>query len=86
MSDGTAFRAAGVRLKNMRGSGLRCVITGHTDNRTTGHFFLFGPMKPQETLSFLEELVLDVMQSVTKAVGMGIAILKHSRSVRVLVL
>ena len=24
MSDGTAFRAAGVRLKKMRGSGFRC--------------------------------------------------------------
>ena len=36
VSDGTAFRVAGVRLKKMRGSGLRCDITG----RTFTFFFL----------------------------------------------
>ena len=48
MSDGTAFRAAGVRLKKMRGFGLR----SEPDIRTTGHFFLFGPEK-----LLLEEIV-----------------------------
>ena len=40
VSDGTASRAAGVRLKKMRGSGLRCDITGRTDGRTFTFFFL----------------------------------------------
>ena len=48
MSDGIAFRAAGVRLKKVRGSGLRCV-TGHSFI----HVFLFGPVKPLENLGSL---------------------------------
>ena len=43
VSDGTASRAAGVRLENMRGSRLRCVMnrtTGQPDNRTDIFFFL----------------------------------------------
>ena len=47
MSDGTASCAAGVRLKKMRGSGLRC-DTGHSFI----HVFLFGPVKPLENLRF----------------------------------
>ena len=45
MGDGTASRAAGVRLKKVRGSGLRRVITGRT-------LLLFGPVKPLENLGF----------------------------------
>ena len=50
MGDGTAYRAAGVRLKIMRGSRLRCVM-----NRTDNDFFLFGPVKPLENLGFSEK-------------------------------
>ena len=46
MGDGTASRAAGVRLKNVRGSGLRCVITGRTDT------FSFWPSETSENLEF----------------------------------
>ena len=56
MSDGTAFRAAGVRLKKMRGSGLRSEPT----LRTTGHFFLFGPENLRELRVLLEELAYSV--------------------------
>ena len=44
----TASRAAGVRLKKMPSPRLRCVI-----NRTDGHFFFFGPVKPQRIWSSL---------------------------------
>ena len=44
VGDGTASRAARVRLKKMHGSRLRCVMN-RTDGRTDGHFFLFGPVK-----------------------------------------
>ena len=54
MSDGTAFPAAGVRLKKMRGSGLRCVITKHTDNQ----FFLSRPENLRELRVLLEELTI----------------------------
>ena len=39
MGDGTASRAAGVRLKKVRGSWLRCVMN-RTDGRTDTFFFL----------------------------------------------
>ena len=48
MGDGTASRAAGVRLKKMRGSRLCCVMN-RTDEQTDGHFFLFDLGKPQRT-------------------------------------
>ena len=41
--DGAASRAAGVRIKKVRGLRLHCVM-----NRMDGHFFLFGPVKPLE--------------------------------------
>ena len=59
MVDKTASRAAGVRLKKMRGSRLRCVMNrtdgqtdGRKDGRTDGPFFFFGPVKPLENLGF----------------------------------
>ena len=68
MSDGTAFCAAGVRLKKVRGLGLRCE-TGHSFIHSSFSFrsseasgepkvlleeFLFGPVKPLENLRFSE--------------------------------
>ena len=59
MGDGTASRAAGVRLKQMRGSGLRCVMNRkfiHSFIHSFIHVFLFGPVKPPgEPRVLLEE-------------------------------
>ena len=41
--DGTASRAAGVRLKKCV---VRAFVVSEPDIRTTGHIFLFGPEKP----------------------------------------
>ena len=53
MGDGTASRAAGVRLKKMRGSRLRCVM-----NRTDGQpLFSFWPSEAsREPRVLLEEI------------------------------
>ena len=50
MGDGTASRAAGVRLKKMRGSDLRCDM-----NRTFIHFFSFWPSETSRELRVLLE-------------------------------
>ena len=44
VGDETASRAAGVRLKKVRGSRLCCVMN-RTDGRTDGHFFSFQRSK-----------------------------------------
>ena len=55
VNDGTASRAAGVRLKKLCGSGLRCVITGRTDGHS---LFSVWPSEASRNLGFLRGINL----------------------------
>ena len=65
----------------MRDSGLRCVITGHTDNRTDNR-----TTNRTTTFFFLADRNLRELRVLLEEPAERLDIEKHSHSVRVLVL